>query len=45
MFPAMLTAIISTRDSERGLVRTLAALVPAVMTGLLREVSVADDGS
>jgi glycosyltransferase involved in cell wall biosynthesis len=45
MFPAMLTAIISTRDSERGLVRTLAALVPAVMTGLLREVIVADDGS
>lgn len=41
----MLSAIISTRDSERGLVRTLSALVPAVTTGVLREVIVADGGS
>jgi glycosyltransferase involved in cell wall biosynthesis len=41
----MLSAIISTRDSERSLVRTLAALAPAVTTGLLREAIVADGGS
>jgi glycosyltransferase involved in cell wall biosynthesis len=41
----MLSAIISTHESERALVPTLAALVPAVATGLLREVIVADSGS
>jgi hypothetical protein len=41
----MLSAIISTRDSERSLVRTLAALAPAVTTGLLREAIVADGSS
>jgi glycosyltransferase involved in cell wall biosynthesis len=41
----MLSAIIATHESERALVPTLAALVPAVTTGLLREVIVADAGS
>ena len=41
----MLSAIISTRESERGLVPTLNALFPGVMTGLLAEVTVADAGS
>jgi len=38
----MLSAIIATHESERTLVPTLAALVPAVTSGLLREVVVAD---
>ena len=41
----MLSAIIATHESERALVPTLAALVPAVATGLLVEVVVADAGS
>lgn len=41
----MLTAIISTRESERSLVPTLAALVPGATAGLLTEVIVADAGS
>jgi hypothetical protein len=41
----MLSAIISTRESERTLVPTLAALVPAATTGFLRDVIVADAGS
>jgi glycosyltransferase involved in cell wall biosynthesis len=41
----MLSAIIATHESERMLVPTLSALVPAVATGLLREVVVADAGS
>ena len=41
----MLSAIISTRESERSLVPTLNALFPGVMTGLLAEVIVADAGS
>jgi glycosyltransferase involved in cell wall biosynthesis len=41
----MLSAVISTHESERALVPTLSALVPAVATGLLREVVVADAGS
>lgn len=41
----MLSAIISTHDSERMLVPTLAALVPGATAGLLREVIVADAGS
>ena len=41
----MLSAIIATHESERALVPTLAALVPAVATGLLREVVIADAGS
>ncbi|HZQ14529.1 MAG TPA: glycosyltransferase [Pseudolabrys sp.] len=41
----MLSAIIATHESERALVPTLAALVPAVTTGLLREVIVADAAS
>ena len=41
----MLSAIIATDESERALVSTLSALVPAVTAGLLREVVVADAGS
>jgi len=41
----MLSAIISTQNSERRLVPTLSALVPAAATGLLAEVVVADGGS
>jgi glycosyltransferase involved in cell wall biosynthesis len=41
----MLSAIIASHESERTLVPTLAALVPAVASGLLREVVVADGGS
>ena len=41
----MLSAIIATHESERTLVPTLAALVPGVASGLLREVVVADAGS
>lgn len=41
----MLTVIIPTHNSERALVPTLAALVPGAMSGLVREVIVADDGS
>ena len=42
---SMLSAIIATHESERRLVPTLAALVPGVTCGLLREVVVADAGS
>ena len=42
---SMLSVIISTRDSERSLVPTLAALVPAAAAGLLAEVVIADGGS
>jgi glycosyltransferase involved in cell wall biosynthesis len=41
----MLSAIIATHESEQTLVPTLAALVPGVTCGLLREVIVADAGS
>jgi len=41
----MLSAIIATHESERMLVPTLSALVPAVAVGLLREVVIADAGS
>src|ERR1700722_400006 len=41
----MLSVIIATRDSERPLVRTLAALVPGATSGLITEVVVADAGS
>jgi glycosyltransferase involved in cell wall biosynthesis len=42
---SMLSAIISTHESERTLVPTLAALVPGATAGLLGEVIVADAGS
>jgi hypothetical protein len=42
---SMLNAIIATQESERALVPTLAALVPAVTAGLLAEVVVTDAGS
>lgn len=42
---SMLSAIISTHESERSLVPTLAALVPGAAAGLLAEVIVADAGS
>jgi glycosyltransferase involved in cell wall biosynthesis len=38
----MLSAIISTQNSERSLVPTLSALVPAAAAGLLAEVVIAD---
>ena len=41
----MFSAIISTRNSERSLVPTLSALVPAAAAGLLAEVVVTDGGS
>jgi len=41
----MLTVIIPTLDSERTLVPTLAMLVQGAMSGLVREVVVADGGS
>jgi glycosyltransferase involved in cell wall biosynthesis len=41
----MLSAIIATHESERALVPTLAALVPAAAIGLLAEVVVADANS
>jgi glycosyltransferase involved in cell wall biosynthesis len=41
----MLSVIIATHDSERSLVRTLAALVPGATAGLITEVVVADAGS
>ncbi|MDE1974381.1 MAG: glycosyltransferase [Hyphomicrobiales bacterium] len=42
---AMLTVIIHTLNSERALVRTLAALVPGATSGLVAEVLCADAGS
>jgi glycosyltransferase involved in cell wall biosynthesis len=39
---SMLSAIIATHESERALVPTLAALVPAAASGLLADVVVAD---
>lgn len=41
----MLSVIIPTQDSERALVSTLAALVPAAMEGFVVEVIIADAGS
>jgi glycosyltransferase involved in cell wall biosynthesis len=41
----MLSIIIATRESERPLVRTLAALVPGAAAGVVREVIVADGQS
>ncbi|HEY6254773.1 MAG TPA: glycosyltransferase [Xanthobacteraceae bacterium] len=41
----MLSVVIATENAERTLVPTLAALVPGAMTGIVREVIVADAGS
>jgi glycosyltransferase involved in cell wall biosynthesis len=41
----MLSVVIATHDSERMLLPTLAALVPGVVAGIVREVIVADSGS
>jgi hypothetical protein len=41
----MLTVVIATKDSERALVPTLAALVPGAMAGIVSEVLIADGGS
>jgi glycosyltransferase involved in cell wall biosynthesis len=41
----MLSVIIATDNSERGLVPTLAALVPGATASLVREVIIADAGS
>jgi cellulose synthase/poly-beta-1,6-N-acetylglucosamine synthase-like glycosyltransferase len=42
---SMLSVVIATFDSERVLVPTLAMLVPAAMSGIVREVIIADGGS
>src|SRR5258706_5675321 len=42
---SMLSVIIATHESERPLVRTLAALVPGAAAGLIREVIISDAGS
>lgn len=41
----MISVVIPTLDAERNLGRTLSALVPAAVDGLVREVIVADGGS
>lgn len=41
----MLSVIVSTNESERVLVRTLACLVPGATAGLIRDVILADAGS
>src|SRR5262249_57556717 len=41
----MLSVVIATHDSERALLRTLAALVAGAAAGIVREVIVADAGS
>lgn len=41
----MLSVIIPTLNSERGLMVTLPVLVPGAMSGLIREVTLADGGS
>jgi hypothetical protein len=41
----MLSVIIATHDDERGLLPTLAALVPGATAGIVREVIVADAGN
>ncbi len=41
----MISAVIPTLDAERHLGRTLAALIPAAVDGLVREVIIADGGS
>src|SRR5689334_16898277 len=42
---AVFSIILATRDSERALVPTLAALVPGATAGIVREVVVTDGGS
>ena len=41
----MLSVVIPTQNSEEGLARTLASLVPAAAEGVVREVVVVDAGS
>ncbi|HEX2655362.1 MAG TPA: glycosyltransferase [Xanthobacteraceae bacterium] len=41
----MISVVIATKDSERELLPTLAALVPGAAAGAVREVIVTDDGS
>jgi len=43
--PIMISVIIPTRDAEATLAPTLAALIPAAVDGIVREVIVADGGS
>jgi glycosyltransferase involved in cell wall biosynthesis len=43
--PQMLSVIIPTLNSERALAPTLSVLIPGAMSGLVREVTVADGGS
>jgi rSAM/selenodomain-associated transferase 2 len=45
IFAAMISVIIPTLNAERGLAATLGALVPAAVSGLVREVIIVDGGS
>ena len=41
----MFSVVIATHDQERALLRTLAALVPGAVAGVVHEVILADDGT
>ena len=41
----MISVIFATKDDEAGLAWSLAALVPAATEGIVRDVTVVDDGS
>ena len=45
MIRPMISVVIPTLNAETGLAPTLAALVPATVQGLVREVIIADGGS
>ena len=45
MIPAMISVVVPTLNAESDLPRTLAALVPAAIEGIVREVIIVDGGS
>ena len=45
MIPAMISVVVPTLNAEADLPRTLAALVPAAIEGIVREVIIVDGGS
>jgi rSAM/selenodomain-associated transferase 2 len=45
MIPAMISVVVPTLNAEADLPRTLAALVPAAIDGIVREVIIVDGGS
>jgi rSAM/selenodomain-associated transferase 2 len=45
MIPAMISVVIPTLNAQQELARTLSALVPAAIDGLVREVLIVDGGS